>query len=374
MALLWAFVPATSGNIGKIDFRAYWSASYLLAQGEDFADDANLMAVQQGRTGWDADFPMKTWNPPWILAWLWPFTQVTFGRAVTLWLLTNIVLLFTAVLLSWRFYGEGLRHGRRFWLPMVLALFNPFVIVALLFGQMNILVLGGMALFVALYGSGRDGASGVALALTMVKPHLVYVTLPILFLMALSERRWKMVAGFGVTLGVSIGFVFLLYPPFLGSYINSTAGGNLLAYETSTLSTYLSLVTGLGWLRLMGVVVVPLVMGVWWRWRDGLSLVGWVNVTVLLSVITMPFGWSYDFVVLLLPMTTIIYGLVTRPVSPIVLGLLFFGSMGVAYYQRVATPSELYYFWFPVAMAGLYSWVVWSSGRQGRPLEDLVGL
>ncbi|MFW5942905.1 MAG: hypothetical protein ACOCXI_13980, partial [Chloroflexota bacterium] len=31
------------------------------------------------------------------------------------------------------------------------------------------------------------------------------------------------------------------------------------------------------------------------------------------------------------------------------------------YYQRIATPSELYFFWVPVVIAVIYGWVAWRT-------------
>lgn len=90
-------------KMGQIDFRAYWSASYLLARGENFAADDSLMAIQRDLTGFDTGYAMKTWNPPWVLlAWLLPYTFVEFDMAAKLWLMTNVGALLFSVVTGWQ--------------------------------------------------------------------------------------------------------------------------------------------------------------------------------------------------------------------------------------------------------------------------------
>ena len=193
--------------------------------------------------------------------------------------------------------------------------------------------------------------------------HNMYLMMILLYL--LKERRWKVMASGGTLLLLSLGLVFLLRPTFVGEYFSSNAGGNLLAYETATLPTLLSLQTGQLWIRLIGIGLLPLVVAGWFWLHTRLSMLVLIDLTLLLSVISMPFGWSYDFVVLLLPLTHLIFWLVQQEtaVSQIerraVFGLLIL--LYLAYYaQRVYTPSELYFFWIPPFFLLLY---LWAYGR-----------
>jgi len=84
-----------------------------------------------------------------------------------------------------------------------------------------------------------------------------------------------------------------------------------------------------------------------------------IDLAVIASIITSPFGWSYDFVVLLLPMMHIWSWLFSRGIKRrevlliLVINFLIYFAY---YYQRIQTRSELYYFWIPLAIAGLYLW------------------
>jgi hypothetical protein len=133
---------------GKIDFRAYWSASYLLARGANFADESSLLAAQRELTGFDSDYAMKTWNPPWILVWLLPFTWVGFDVGATLWLMTNVGALLLSIVASWRMlWPPDIKTRRLLWLPVLVAILFPSTIVTLVFGQVNLMVLCGIVGF-----------------------------------------------------------------------------------------------------------------------------------------------------------------------------------------------------------------------------------
>jgi hypothetical protein len=177
-------LPAPVKGLGIADFRAYWSGSYLLSQGEDFSDPEKIYQVETELTGWTGDIVLYTWNPPWLLALLLPYIQFEFSQAAWLWLLTNITMVVTATFLVWHTLREPGQNK-------VLALAAPFVafafaptLVALAMGQVNTLVLMGLAGFIYFYRNERQFSAGVLLSLVMVKPHLVYLTLPIIFLKA----------------------------------------------------------------------------------------------------------------------------------------------------------------------------------------------
>jgi hypothetical protein len=365
VALLGLVVGHLSDGIGQADFRAYWSASYLLAQGEDFADDEMLLSVQRD-TGFHRDYVMKTWNPPWILLWLIPYTWVAFDTAAKLWLLTNIGVLFFSMVIGWRlqFRTGELRKGW-VWLPLLAAVLFPSTIVALLFGQVNLVVLGGLVGFLFFSTRQQEEAAGLALVLTTFKPHLVYLALPIILLHLIWQRRWRTLLVFGGLLAGSMMVVLYLRPTFLSDYLQGTTAGNLFAWETATFVTYVSLQMGWPWVRLIGIGLLPLAVAAWFYNKERLPLLLFVEIAVLISVITMPFGWSYDFVLLLLPMLRVFMWLAVGqwPLQERLALLLVLIITYLLYYQqRVVTPSELYFFWVPLVLTAVYGWVIWRQG------------
>ena len=355
-------------KIGVTDFRGYWSTSYLLSQSENFSDSDLLLQVQRELVGLDKPYPIKTWNPPWVLVWLLPYAVLPFKFATKLWLFTNIMLLVLGVAACWQVVVEQQDHLKRWiWLPLIAAIVFPSTLVAIRFGQVNLVVFAGLVGFLWFYQREQDVLAGTALALTMVKPHLVYLALPIIFLYLLKERRFLIMGVFAGVLVGSIILVFMLRPGFLNEYLASTQEGNLFKWQTPTTTTYLSIVMGVPWIRLIGVILIPIGMIAWYFWFERLGIVVFTEIAVLFSVITMPFGWSYDYVVLLLPLSQIIAWLLMDIVPKLeraaIVGLLLM-MYGIYYRQRIYADNELYFFWVPLVIAVIFAWLFFR--RQSR--------
>lgn len=363
--ILSSILPSLPSSTGKLDFRAYWSASFLLSRGENFADDDLLLQVEKSETGWNQDWTLRTWNPPWVLAWFIPFTLVNFEKAANLWLAVNFLLLFVSVVIIWRINAAKLRTLRLFWLPILAAIFFPATILVFIYGQVGILLLGGLVGFLFLYRESHDFSAGAVLSLAMVKPHLVYITIPLIFLVALKERRWKVLLGFGLALLISSIIVLLFRPASVEDYVSGSTGVGLLNWANPTLTSFLHLKLGLLWVRLIGILLLPMAALLWYRYGNRITLAELVDISILVSVITAPFGWSYDFVVLLLPLVRIwlwvIEGALSKLESAAIVVLLV--TMYLLFFrQRLQTQDELNYFWVPLMIAVLYGWV-WHRKR-----------
>ncbi len=90
-------------------------------------------------------------------------------------------------------------------------------------------------------------------------------------------------------------------PTFLTEYGTTVGAGRLFDYETPTLGGVLGAAVGWQQSKLIGLIVLPLAVLSWWRAGAQWDIRTLVDVTLLTSIITAPFGWSYDFVLLLVP-------------------------------------------------------------------------
>ncbi len=357
-AAIWGPIPIPHST-GKGDFLAYWSATFLLANGQNFSDHDLLLEIERTHTGWLGDFTVVTWNPPWLLALLLPYALVSFWRAVWLWLLTNILMIFVGSALLW--HSLAMEERSRKWghlAPLIGLLFAP-TLVALHMGQVNTLVFFGMALFVYFNGQKRPFLSGASLVLTLVKPHLVYITLPLLMLDAVRKREWRTVLGLATALVGLTLIVFILRPTFIADYGATVSGGNLLGWETPTLGGILAVTLGWQWSKLMGILILPAAIFYWWRHKERIAMSELVAGSLLLSLITAPFGWNYDAVVLLIPLFQLILWLIEgkwRWWETAVLITLLLLANYFSLRQSTLTISEVYLFWFPLVLAAIYSW------------------
>ncbi len=357
--------------MGKGDFRAYWSAAKLLAQSENFANESLLLQTEQEHTQWRQEWAVATWNPPWLLALLLPYSLVSFGRAAWLWLLTNIVLVFTGSVFAWQtLAGQSGNQQRSHLAPIIGLLFLP-TMLALWMGQVNTLVFMGLASFLFFFNREQFFVAGLCLVLTLVKPHLVYLTLPIIFLHLLWTRRdFRALAGLSVGLVALTAVVFALRPSFITDYTQTVSQGSLLNWETPTLGGILAASFGWQWIKLMGVVILPLTVWLWWHNREHIDLNTWVPATVLLSVITAPFGWAYDVIVLLLPLLQIFIWIAEGRFSrweAFAWATLLIGINLGAIYQRTFEISEVQTYWVPIALAITYFLAYYRQAKRSIP-------
>jgi hypothetical protein len=354
------------GHLTKIDYRAYWGASRLLANSENFSDEERLLELQRQTTGWTEDKAMMTWNPPWLLGWFLPYAALTFNRSSWLWFLTNIFLIFSSVILLWRVFCNKQDSQRTIWIPFILAFIYIPTLTTLLVGQITSLVLFGLSGFLFFDQRRRQFVSGASLALTTVKPHLVFITLPLLLLELARQRRWRSFAGLLAPVFLGILLVFLLRPTFIPEYINSIGGGSLTRVTTPTITFILTYVSGLSFLRFIGFLIIPAFVA-WWYYRqrnNPIEMKDLVIVTLIVSFLFTPFAWSFDAIVLIIPLTRVAAWAVegkSGRLPAVAMLIIFIAANAFAFYQRSLQVPDWNFFWFPTVMAGLYFWGWWLS-------------
>ena len=373
LVLVFIFSPLEIvGALGQGDFKAYWSASYLLVRSDNFADPVQLLAVEQEQGGHSGDYSIMTWNPPWMLVLLAPLTTLPFRSAARLWLLFNICAVFTSAVLTWRLFTRRLSAGnptigqeRMRYLailaPLAVFAFQP-TSLALIMGQINTLVLIGLVIFLFLNQRGNTFQAGMALSLVMVKPHLVYVTLPLIMLWALLVRRWRIIAGFCATLVLLMAIAYTLRPSFMGDYLQLVGREErLLLWHTPTLGGAIRELTGSGLGQYLGIVVLPLTVFIWYgRYRHVDPQVV-VSVGTIISLTTAPFGWSYDQVLLVIPIVQLLAFVYSSRASRLtqyltLLALVIVNS--IAFYLRIHAESDVYFFWVVPVIGLIYWWAV----------------
>jgi hypothetical protein len=89
------------------------------------------------------------------------------------------------------------------------------------------IILGQFAALVFLWLAGslwalrqeRDVLAGVLLALTTIKPQMVFLLIPALLLWGVGQRRWRFVGGFSAMMVGLLGLSFLLLPGWLAGFL-----------------------------------------------------------------------------------------------------------------------------------------------------------
>ncbi len=281
------------------DFIEYWTAGRLnLTQGNPYNPiQIEALQVQLGRLEW---VPLMMWNPPWTLALVMPFALLDYAIGRMAWLLLSLAILCFVADWLWRFYGGA---PERRWVAWVIACtFGPALQV-LKFGQIAPLMLLGLTLFLSLTERDRWFGAGMAAALWLIKPQLLYLVGLVLVFWIIQQRRYALLLGGALALGAALAIAWVSNPSVLQQYLVAVLAYPPSEWVSPTLGSILRQAFGSEhfWLQF-----VPMVFGgswgIWywlrhgaaWRWREHLPLL------VLVSMATSAYGWNFDQVISLL--------------------------------------------------------------------------
>jgi hypothetical protein len=169
------------------DLLAYWGSARLLFQRQDPYDLEALLELQQ-RQGWPGEQPVVAWNPP-LLQVLWlPLAALPFPTATAIWLLANPLIIGLGAICAWRALSSASHRFASLYVPILTFSFAGSV-HSMVEGQVICLVLLGLGAFLLLRAQKREFLAGASCVLWLVKPHLVYLLLPLFLLDAGLKRR-----------------------------------------------------------------------------------------------------------------------------------------------------------------------------------------
>ena len=298
------FRGLSESPVGAVDFLQYWSAAQLFFQSLN-PYDSGLLESQQAAV-WDRGamrLPIVMYNPPFILPFLLPLRFLSFSVGVVVWALGILVCLVLSffLLLRARLITLGVRTFT--------VLFTSSSLYALFFfGQSSHILLLGFSGF--LYWAVREGRAlsdrfpaGLALSLTLVKPHVFFLLYVYLFVQSWKRGVYRCLTGVlcgGILLG---GLVYLQEPNVWRWYLQFSQSPPI-SWITPTVGSWLQSLSGLHHvgIRLLPTLVIA-VAGVLLFWSQGHEDRHWPSERVLylipFSLMFSPYGWVYDQIVLL---------------------------------------------------------------------------
>jgi hypothetical protein len=298
-------VWATPATMRVEDFGAYWTGTLVNLRGGDAYDAANLAELQH-QIEPERPVPVPAWSPPWTFSALAPFTALDFATARWVWRFFQVGTLLLAVTATWRAYGgppDKLVWG---WCA-ALAWYPTLQMIGL--GQHSNLVLLGVAGGLALYVAGYSAAAGAALALILVKPQNLYLLAVVAAVWAVDRRQWRPVAGGLIAATILTAGAIIPNPDVFGQYFDALAHRPPADNIPPTPGMALRFLLGEDrfWLSFLPPVL-GLVWGLWyyarnrnrWDWAER------VPVVLFVSCLTSPYGWMYDQVLFLIPITQLL--------------------------------------------------------------------
>ena len=362
---LFAGEAASSPHKGVRDFAAYWASAQLLLAAQNPYSPAALWNIQKN-LGLQEDAPLVMWNPPWTFAVTAPFALLDFATGQFLWLVLHVFLLLVSARLLWSIYGESAGRYRLAWLLTVTFVPSVFVLVI---GQIAPLVLVGFAGFLYFERRGKNFTAGALLALTLVKPHFVYLFWLVFVVWLCERRQWTLLAGSAV-----VGLVAAVLPLFFNlsvyhQYVELFGPTDLqlpldLPAPTLRNAANLLLKLDLGvWQLLPSFLAALWILFFWWRhrvdwqWSERLPLV------LLVSLTTTAYAWTFDQVVLLPALIEGASWLVRQRLAwyRSIAALLYIAINLVHLILRFFVAEELWYFWLAPALLIAYLVYRWEA-------------
>jgi hypothetical protein len=151
--------------------------------------------------------------------------------------------------------------------------------------------------------------AGASASLVLLKPQLMYLFLFALLVWILKNRNWLLMAGGFSMLGTLSLISLAMNPQIFSHYWQTFSSYEVGAWASPTIGMALRLIFGLEyeWLQLLPILIgLGWFLYFWskkkhnWNWIDDLPLL------LLVGIVTVPYGWTYDMVVLLIPVIAII--------------------------------------------------------------------
>jgi hypothetical protein len=343
-------------NAKNVDFFHYWSTARLMITGDNPYDIEQLFVLQKTHNP-DQILATGTWYPPWTMSIILPFGYLSYSLAHAVGFIGGIVLLISCALVIWSLYS-GPRD--KFLLPILFAVtFSPLVF-SIYEGQINILVLTGLTGFMFFERRGNPFLAGVSVALMTVKPHVLYLFWFALLYWLIKKRSWNFLWGVVLTLGALTGIAVLINQNLLQQYyavsfntspttIASASINGLYLWLTGETSIYLTFGLIVFGLLLLTSSIFTNQFSV--SWKEQLPII------LFVSLITAPYIWVHDGLVLLIPLLSmVIAGLQSQANTARKVSLVLYILVNIACYVLIPKLrfEQFLLFWVPGAFLFVY--------------------
>jgi hypothetical protein len=339
------------------DFAEYWAAGRLNAAGRN-PYDRTAMLHEQRQIGWQQADPVMMYNPPWTLALAMPMGAMAFHAARSIWLPVQLFITLWCASTLWILYGGDRAHLLR---ACGLALLWMPTLIALRMGQLSPLILLGLVGFLWALSRGREVAAGVFFSLTAVKPQLVALVWVPFALWTIADRRWRVLAAAALSIAGASLVTMSTNPAVFGQYQQLMASGPpTLVFESPNIATMLRVAMGTAgsWPQFVPLGLGVALVGVlWYRGRADWDWAGELPGLVLISCFLTSYGgWTFDLVVLLVPIVAAAAIVVRRGrASLIAAGAAAFAVVScVAFAMHAAHVPQSAFLWMTPAVALVY--------------------
>ncbi len=337
-----------------------------------------------GRTAKGTENPYYLTLPFFLLPVYFPFTLFTESASARgLWIFISEASLIGTAFLALRLIEWQPRRVFVVFFFLV-SIFNYYSVTGLLEGtpviQLGLLYLG----FLFAYYLGKDELAGGLLALTLFSWQVGSLFMILVIWKTLSDRRWHVVYGFGMTLIILLTISLLLYPGWILSFATAALAVFRSQFGITSAAVFARLSPLHGNQITLGVTILILIMLVY-EWatarRSDFRRFVWVACLTLAATPLVGFRTEISNLVVLFPCLALIFAATTDRwktgywLTSLLLAIVLLVPWAFYVQWSVSNTQRMYDYLFlfcpTFAIVGLY-WIRWWFIRPPRTWLDHV--
>lgn len=345
VAGIYAFSFDNKSVTGR-DFIQYWAAERLLIQGSNPYDVSAIFGLEKA-LGMEGSSPKITMSPPVAFFFVLPLGYLSAKSALILWLLMMLGATGVSAWLLW------IICGRRDTRLHLLAFAFPPTISCLMAGQLGILFLLAVVLFLYLHNS-RPWLAGAALLPCALKPHLFLPCIVVLLLWSARRKQFRVVGGFLIALAASCALTLSVDRDIWTQYRQLMQSARIMDVFLPTVGVALRFLIDRHdkWIEFLPVALAC-VWSAWFYWtrRDRWEWMDEGLLVLLVSVACSPYSWFSDQALLFPAILAGMFAAEKNLWDWILLGLVVAAGLpGVIFSIQLPSP---FYLWTAPA------WLIW---------------
>lgn len=343
-------------NAAQRDFISYWAAGQQLVHGANPYDLAAVQGLERAVGRKDSQLVLVMRNPPIAFFLAWPLGLVRAKTGLILWLFFLLAGLAVSLRMLY------LLNGRPASLYHLLAFLFAPVLSCLMAGQFGIFLLVGVTLFLYLQ-KAHPFFAGTALLLCALKPHLFLPFAVVLALWTITQKSYRIVAGFSAALLASCALSYWLDANAWSQYSQMMRAGGALNEQIPSLSAYFRFLVNpyAPWLQFIPLAGAC-VWAVWYFWtrREQWNWMDHGLVLLLVGALCAPYEWFTDECMLLPAVLSGAY--IAEKTHRSAWPLAVFAGTALIEVIALVPLTSKYYLWTTPAWL---AWYLYSTGKLG---------
>lgn len=299
-------------NYANQDFMTLWAGAKAIASGVNPYNPQlwNPFNIQYGAT----QLPNETAPYPlWTYITLQPLALFNVNVAAAIWIVTSFIFLAVSLTILSQIIGKVRLTLMEFAAIILIACSSRWSILTFLNGQLSMLLLIVIAFFLLLDAQNRPLLAGFTLAFLVLKPTPFVLFTPLFGVYLLIHRRWAVISGAAGGLLVLAGSSWIVQPHWLMAW-QSARDKTTATAQTPTLWGLSHDVTAHYW-PLLGLILTALIaaiIGYIFIRQKELNMASALSLALSASLLTTPYLWPYDNVMLFVPLAVLSGDLHTR--------------------------------------------------------------